>query len=63
MIRDNPRMVQRFVAELGPRAADRVATWAESAEFSGLLAGFLNRLEADIGERPLSESLTEERRE
>ena len=55
-------LVQRFVTELGPKAADRVAAWAESEEFSGLLGGFLDRLEADIGERPLSESLTEERR-
>jgi uncharacterized membrane protein YheB (UPF0754 family) len=55
-------MVQRFVDDLGPKAADRVATWAESAEFAGLLDGFLDRLEADIGEKPLSESLTDERR-
>lgn len=55
-------MVQRFVDDLGPKAAERVARWAESEEFGGLLDGFLDRLEADIGEKPLSESLTEERR-
>lgn len=55
-------MVQRFVDELGPKAAERVARWAESEEFGGLLDGFLDRLEADIGDKPLSESLTDERR-
>ncbi len=55
-------MVQRFVSELGPKAADRVAAWADSEEFTALLDGFLDRLEADIGEKPLSESLTDERR-
>ena len=55
-------LVQKFVTELGPKAADRVAQWAETEEFGGMLAGFLDRLEVDIGERPLSESLTDERR-
>jgi uncharacterized membrane protein YheB (UPF0754 family) len=51
------------IAGLAPRAADRVAAFAGTPEFEGMVAGWVSRLAADIGDRPISDALTGSRRE
>ncbi len=47
---------------LGPRLADRLATYARSEGFQPAVEGFLGRLTGAVGERPLGELLTDARR-
>jgi uncharacterized membrane protein YheB (UPF0754 family) len=50
------------IAGLAPRAADRVAAFAGTAEFERMVAGWVLRLTAEVGDRPLAETLTGSRR-
>ncbi|HEX6105187.1 MAG TPA: DUF445 family protein, partial [Gemmatimonadales bacterium] len=54
--------LDRAVAGIAPRAADRVATYAGSPEFERLVTGWIARIREEVGDRPLSSALTEERR-
>jgi uncharacterized membrane protein YheB (UPF0754 family) len=51
------------IAGLAPRVADRVAAYARSPEFERLVGGWVERLEAEVHDRPLAETLTGSRRE
>ncbi|MBA3345674.1 MAG: DUF445 family protein [Gemmatimonadales bacterium] len=51
------------VAGLAPRLAERMAGYAASAEFAGLIAGWMARLLADLHDRPIAAALTESSRE
>lgn len=57
------RTLDDAIAALAPKAADRVATWAESDEFDRLILGFLDRVTAEVGERPIGGAFGEGRRE
>jgi uncharacterized membrane protein YheB (UPF0754 family) len=50
------------IAGLAPRAADRVAAFARTAEFDRMVAGWVSRLTAEVGDRPLAQTLTGSRR-
>lgn len=50
------------IAGLAPRAADRVAAFARSSEFDRMVGGWVARLVAEVGDRPLAEALTGGRR-
>jgi len=50
------------VAALAPRAAERVATWARSPEFARLVTGWIERIRAEVDDRPLASALTDGRR-
>jgi hypothetical protein len=54
--------LDRAVAGLAPRAADHLAAWARSPEFERLAGRWLEQVRAEVGDRPLSGALTEERR-
>ena len=51
------------IAGLAPRAGDRVAAFARTPEFERMVVGWMARLVAEVGDRPLAESLTVRRRE
>ena len=51
------------IAGLAPRAADGVAAFARSPEFEQMIADWVARITAEVGDRPLSEALTGGRRE
>ena len=59
---DMVAVVDDAVAGLAPRIAERVAGWARSAEFERLVVSWRQRLLAEFGDRPLGETLTEDRR-
>ena len=50
------------IAGIAPRVADRIATYARSPEFTGLVVGWIARLRVDVGDRALAGALTGERR-
>ena len=51
------------LAGLGPHIAGRMAAWARSPEFEPLALGFLDRVSAEVGDRPVSGALGDGRRE
>jgi uncharacterized membrane protein YheB (UPF0754 family) len=51
------------LAGVPARVADRVAAWARSPELAAMVGGWAARLEQEVGERPLADTLTAERRE
>ena len=55
--------LDQAIAGLAPRVADRVAAYAGSAEFERLVIGWVERLTAEVHDRPLAETLTSGRRE
>ena len=54
--------VETAMGLIGPAISDRLTEFAKTDEFNTALAGFLTRVGDDLGDRPLSEFLTEERR-
>jgi uncharacterized membrane-anchored protein YjiN (DUF445 family) len=54
--------LDQALAGMAPRVADRVAAYAGSPEFERLAVRWIDRLRAEVGGRPLSSALTEERR-
>ena len=50
------------LAGIAPKLADRVAAYARTPEFERLVAGWIERIRAEVGDRQLSTALTEERR-
>ena len=61
----DPRLaaaLDEAIAGLAPRAAERAAVWARSPEFSRLVTGWLDRLRAEVDDRPLAAALTDGRR-
>ena len=56
-------VVNDAIAGLGPKVAERVATWAESEEFERLALGFIARVREEVGARPLAPALGDGRRE
>jgi uncharacterized membrane protein YheB (UPF0754 family) len=51
------------IAGLAPRAAERVAAFARTPEFERLVVGWVSRLRAEVGERPIADALTASRRD
>jgi uncharacterized membrane protein YheB (UPF0754 family) len=51
------------IAGLAPRAADRVAAFAQGPEFEALVTGWIARIGAEVGDRPLADALAGGRRE
>lgn len=56
------KVLDETVAALPARVSERVARWARSPEFAELVAGWLARVRAEVGDRPLGETLTGARR-
>ena len=54
--------LDQALAGIAPRVADRVAGYAGSPEFERLVVGWIARVRAEVGNRPLASALTEERR-
>jgi uncharacterized membrane protein YheB (UPF0754 family) len=54
--------LDQALAGLAPRLADRVAAYARSPEFARSVAGWIERLRLEVGDRPLAAALTDERR-
>ena len=50
------------LAALAPQAAERVAAWARSPEFTRLVTGWIERIRAEVNDRPLASALTDHRR-
>ena len=50
--------IQGIVAGIGPRMADRLAAFTETSEFQQLIAGWMERLRRDAGDRQVSGALT-----
>jgi len=59
---DLARALDGALEGLAPRVAERVAVYARSPEFEGLVTGWVDRLRAEVRDRPLADSLTEPRR-
>jgi len=55
--------VERALAGLGPAVGDRVATWTATPAFEVKVREALARLRKELGDRPVSEVLTESRRQ
>lgn len=55
--------IEETVAGLGPRLAQRIAQYAASPDFEQLVAGWSERLRAELGSRPVGAMLTPARRE
>ena len=55
--------VERALAGLGPAVGDRVATWTAMPAFEVKVREALARLRKELGDRPVSEVLTEARRQ
>ena len=55
--------LDQAIAGLAPRIADTVAAFARSPEFERLVIGWVERITAEVHDRPLSEALTGSRRE
>ncbi len=51
--------VDEAVAGMAPRLAERMASYAASAEFAGLIAGWMEWLRADLHDRAVAAALTE----
>ncbi|HEX6644875.1 MAG TPA: DUF445 family protein [Gemmatimonadales bacterium] len=51
------RTVDETLAGVAPKVADRVAAWAESEEFGRLVGGFIDRVAAEVGDRPIGGAL------
>jgi uncharacterized membrane protein YheB (UPF0754 family) len=51
------------IATVPARVAERVAVWAQSAEWTPLVERWIRRLEVEVGDRPLADTLTAERRD
>ena len=60
---DVVRSLDEAVAGFAPKVADRVATWAESEDFARMIGGFLDRIAAEVGERPIGGALAGGHRE
>lgn len=54
--------IEHIAMGLGPRLADRVATFAGTEEFRRTVTGFLERTRASLTDRPVGDVLTESRR-
>jgi uncharacterized membrane protein YheB (UPF0754 family) len=54
--------VETAMGQIAPAVSDRLTEFAKTDEFNTAVAGFLTRVGEDLGDRPLSEFLTEERR-
>lgn len=54
--------VERALAGLGPAVGERVAAWTATPAFEVRVREALTRLRAEVGDRPVSEVLTESRR-
>jgi uncharacterized membrane-anchored protein YjiN (DUF445 family) len=50
--------VQGIVDDIGPRMADRLATFTETPAFEEMIAGWMDRLRRDAGDKPMSGALT-----
>ena len=59
---DLARALDGALEGLAPRMAERVAAYARAPEFETLVAGWVERLRAEVRDRPLAESLTLPRR-
>ena len=46
------------IVGLAPRAADRVAAFAATPDFERMVAGWISRIVAEVGDRPLAAALT-----
>ncbi|MGE5926381.1 MAG: DUF445 domain-containing protein, partial [Gemmatimonadota bacterium] len=57
------RSLDDAVAGLAPKVADRVAAWAESDDFARMIGGFIDRVAAEVGERPIGGALAGGHRE
>ena len=54
--------IQSALGRIAPAIADKLTAFAKTDEFNTAVAAFLTRVGDDLGDRPLSEFLTEERR-
>ncbi len=54
--------VETAFGHIAPSIADKLTEFAKTDEFNGAVAGFLIRIGDDLGDRPLSEFLTADRR-
>lgn len=55
--------VDEVVRDLGARIADRLARYAESPQYTAMVAGWMARLRDDVGDRPVGGLLTPATRE
>lgn len=55
--------VENLVSGLGSTVAERVANWADGEDFERILDGFLDRLVAEVGDRPIGGALAGEHRD
>ena len=54
--------IEEAAAHISPSIAEKLTEFAKTDEFNSAVAGFLTRIGDDLGDRPLSEFLTEDRR-
>ena len=55
--------INRAIGALGEKVSDRLMEYARTPEFAGLMGGWIQKLQDEVGHRPIAEILTEERRE
>ena len=55
--------LDQAMAGLAPRVADGIASYARSPEFESLVVRWVGRITAEVGDRPLAETLTGGRRD
>ncbi|MCZ6915784.1 MAG: DUF445 family protein [Gemmatimonadetes bacterium] len=56
------REVEGVLAQIAPSIAQQLADFVKTEDFNTAVAGFLTHIGEDLGDRPLSDFLTEERR-
>ncbi len=54
--------IEAALEQIAPKIADQMTEFAKTEEFNEAVAGFLTRVGEDLGDRPLSDFLSEERR-